>query len=274
MIARVVVRGTPTRRNSALGKSRTLLLEALRRLNRSETAGLKFLITPGGFVRHEFPSEWSEPTGWNSRPADFAKLIAYAEPILGRVLTRQVCRAAAAKVDVVTLGVDLGEPPEPHAELVAVYDLRSGRVHWTGKSYPTAAQEASLVRAPMLRQHLIRTNGERVLVLGCHDLNMFSGRSWSNQARGGARRRCCRTMRRLAKAFRPTVVLQHAHSTDSPNIWRTAWAGLRAELPTVVVWASGIDYSRPHGRRRGSLPAVLAATAGAGHSIDIVVNAG
>jgi hypothetical protein len=78
-------------------------------------------------------------------------------------------------------------------------------------------------------------------------------------------------MRHLARAFRPTVVLQHPHSTDSPNIWRTAWAGLHRELPGVMAWASGIGYYRRDGARRGSLREVLAATAGHGHSIDVVL---
>lgn len=64
----------------------------------------------------------------------------------------------------------------------------------------------------------------------------------SNQTPHDNRRRRCSAMRKLVKAFRPSLVLHHPHNTDSPNIWRTAWGGVRSDLPCVRAWASGIRY--------------------------------
>ena len=53
-------------------------------------------------------------------------------------------------------------------------------------------------------------------------------------------------MRDLARDFKPTVILHHPHSTDSPRIWRAAWSGARDFLPESDpprhVWASAIGY--------------------------------
>jgi hypothetical protein len=267
-IARVAVRGDPTE-----GDPEALLVEALTDEDKwPRERSVKFLLTPGGFVCGEFPRHWSGHVGWDSSVTDVAKLIDHARPVLKRALTPRVRRAALGKVEVLTIGIDLSSDDEgPHAELVAVCDLKKRLVAWTGKSYPVASQERSLVQVTDLRTHLVTVADERVLVLGCHDLNMFSERGWSNQSIIGVRRHRCNEMRHLARAFRPTVVLQHPHSTDSPNIWRTAWAGLHRELPGVMAWASGIGYYRRDGARRGSLREVLAATAGHGHSIDVVL---
>jgi len=84
--------------------------------------------------------------------------------------------------------------------------------------------------------------GERVLILGCHDLNMFSARAIANQRPDGARRQRCDLMAGLVRHFKPTVVLQHPHSTDTPNIWRMPWACLARDYPSVRCYASGIGY--------------------------------
>jgi hypothetical protein len=130
-------------------------------------------------------------------------------------------------------------------------------------------QEGSLVQVTQLDTHLQHLAGERVLVLGCHDLNMFSPRGKATQRRGGPRSERCAAMRNLARDFRPTVVLHHPHQTDSPNTWRGAWAGLRAALPTVEAWASGITYRHDGGKCRASLAKVLKATQGGSVPLDL-----
>jgi len=81
-------------------------------------------------------------------------------------------------------------------------------------------------------------------------------------------------MKHKVARFKPTVVLQHPHSTDTPNIWRMPWLSLARDVPTVRVWASGIAYYNDHGEPRAKLGKVLALTKSAGNDVrDIVVDA-
>ncbi len=222
-----------------------------------------------GFVRGRFPSRWQG--GVDSRPDDLEALLKDAEKVLRRTLTRRVRKAANGKVDVLTVGIDLlnGGGGE-QAQLVAACELATGQVFWTGK-YPTSDEERDLVQVVDLETPPVKVAGEGILVLGCHDLKMFSPRSRASQVRGSARWRRCGAMRRPAREFRPTVVLQHPHSADSPAIWRTAWAGVARKLPGVKAWASGIAYFGWGGSPRGRLHKVLAATWGGAPTVDFVV---
>lgn len=266
-IARLVVKGSAG--DPAHGEA--MLLDVLRN---KWPAGqrVKFLITPGGFVVGTFPNTVLDEVGWGSRPADFRLLRKHAEAVLRKTVTARVTRAALTKADAITVGVDLwSENGTQSAELVAVLTPADRRVRWTGKSYPTSGQASSLFQVVDLKTHLIRVAGVRALVLGCHDLNMFSRRGRANQTEGGDRRRRCNEMRRLAKAFRPTVVLQHPHSTDSARIWGTAWGGLVRDLPSVTDYASAIAYCSWNGRPRTSLERVLEGTQKGG-CVDLVAS--
>ena len=173
---------------------------------------------------------------------------------MDEVLTPQVLDAARGGTDFLTLGVDLNDKSGkrkmdrkargPHAELVAIVDVKRGeKVRWTGKSYPVRWQERSLVQEAELSSHLFRCGAERVLVLGCHHLNMFNKRAKSKMSPGSHRHRRSEEMKALAREFSPTMILHHPHSTDSPRIWSTAWSGAREFLPQNEgdehVWASG-----------------------------------
>ncbi len=240
----------------------------------------KFLVTPGGFVWGHFPRGGLSPGGWESRDSDLPRLASVAEAQARKQALRSpVLRAARDRVRTITLGVDLGEAgaDQPHAELVGVYDVQKDTfVRWTGKSYPTRFQERSLVQVTNLGSHLVKIHSERVLILGCHDLNMFSGRAWANQKPGSSRRVRCAEMRKLAAEFQPTVVLHHPHSTDSSRIWSIAWGGVKKREKRVRAWASGIYYHNGGGGKpRTSLESVLRATAsGDPHVIDVVVPKG
>ena len=234
---------------------------------------LKFLITPGGFVVGDFPTSWSGGIGWNSKTTDLKDLKKHASPTLSRTVTNRVLKAAAGKVDVLTIGIDLYSDERQeryeHAELVAIYEIASRRVFWTGKSYPTIGQERDLVQVVDLRTHLQRLAGERVLVLGCHDLNMFRPRARARQKSRGVRRQRCVRMRKIVHRFKPTIVLHHPHGTDSPNIWRTAWGGLTREQQHLQAWASGIGYYNIWGDPiRASLKKVRAGTQGGSKVLD------
>ncbi|MFO0554339.1 MAG: hypothetical protein U0271_38515 [Polyangiaceae bacterium] len=265
-IARVVVRGAPPPSPRAAGE---LLLEAFEKWPVEGTA--KFTITPGGFVCGNFPSRWSGGLGWHSSEKDLVALERAATPVIHECVNKRVLAAAAVRTRALTIGVDLSSAAQ-HAELVAVIDCKSGKiVRWTGKSYPTGDQEGLLVQVADLRSHLLEFAGERVLLLGCHDLNMFSARARANQSPEGFRRQRCDAMARLTARFKPTIVLQHPHSTDTPNIWRMPWACVERDYPTVRAYASGVAYLSTNAKPRRPLHAVLSATRSETGVVDIVV---
>ena len=260
-IGRIVVHGGPNRPQRSE--------QTLFRVLTAWPAGLhlKFLITPGGFASFPFRQELKVSLGWKSSPADLGVIQPDLE--LKTILTERVLQAASGKVDVITMGVDLGSSSRS-AELVAIHEVETARTRWTGKSYPTAGQERTLMQVSDLESHLINVADERVLVLGCNDLNMFSPRGWENQNKRGIRRTRCREMRRLASRFQPTIVLHHPHRTDSPNIWSSSWGVLRKQR-TVEAWASAIGYHRGDQPPRAPLSNVLAATSGGLPSVAFVV---
>lgn len=270
-VLRVVVRGRTPEDPSA---EERLLLDVFGKLWPPGIRA-KFVVTPGGFVHGTLPSKWGGRTGWDTAAADIRSLLDDAERQLARVVTPGVLRAAVGKAEVLTVGIDLfTDLREAHAELVAVYDVtKAAIVRWTGKSYPVENQARELVHVVDLDTHLLRIAGERVLVLGCHDLNMFSPRGYANQSPNGPRRARCKEMRAKTEHFRPTVVLQHPHSTDTPNIWRLPWLSLAKQVPSIHTWASGVGYYRGNGRPRAPLERVLAQTKSGDSVQDVVVRA-
>ena len=274
-IVRVVVDGCPSlkREETNFTRARNMLLRVF---SDSRWPGnALFAVTPGGFVKAPFPDDWKGKRGWDSRAEDFRALVSHMWTAVAEVLTPQVLDAARGRADFLTLGVDLndrsgkgkmeGKARETHAELVAIVDVERGEtVHWTGKSYPVSWQDSTLVQEADVASHLFQCRTERVLVLGCHDLNMFSPRAKANMSAGSRRHRRSRQMRKLTREFWPTMILHHPHSTDSPRVWSTAWSGAREFLPrrrgARHVWVSGIAHYRHGGKRRGALSDVLGAT--------------
>ena len=274
-IVRIVVKGCPSARSRGTNvlQARDMLLHAF--ADDRWPGNAMFMVTPGGFIVASFPDRWEGARGWASHTRDFQALVPHARKAVDRVLTPEVLDAARGRANFLTLGVDLNDrsgkrkmdrkPGETHAELVAIVDVERGEpVHWTGKSYPVAWQERTLVQETDLESHLFRCGKERVLVLGCHDLTMFSARAWANMKTGSPRHGRSRRMRELAQDFRPTIILHHPHSTDMPQIWATAWSGAREFLPEKHggrhIWASGIGYYSGDGKPRGQLRDVLRAT--------------
>ena len=256
-VVRIVVKGCPSSGSAEnnVSNARYMLLEAFS--NERWPGRAMFAITPGGFIEGRLPKHWKGKRGWSSRPKDFKCLIRHAEALVRAVLTRKVLHAAGEQTAYLTLGVDLNDwsgrrkmdrqARGIHAELVAIVDVKKGKpVQWTGKSYPVTWQERTLVQETNLNSHLFETGDESVLVLGCHDLNMFSPRSIANLRPGSFKHERSKRMRKLAMRFRPTMILHHPHSTDMPEIWRVAWTGARQLLPGKAhgshVWASAIAF--------------------------------
>ena len=234
-------------------------------------------ITPGGFIRAPFPDGYDQDggaRGWGSDD-DFERLTPAASKAVERVIAdRPLMTRLRGRTRLLTLGVDLIGGTNTRAELVAVFDTeKEAVVQWTGKSYPAGSvEERHLVQAP-LENHLLDSEGTPILILGCHDLNLFSERARANQAVGSVRRRRCDAMRKLAKEFKPVAVLQHPHTTDSPKIWSVAWAGVRRHVPTAETLASGIAYCRQGnaGPPRAPIETVMEQTAWGAEIGDVVV---
>lgn len=238
-----------------------------------------FAVTPGGFIQGRMP-EYGGLRSWATRPADFRSLIPTAEEAVCQVISADILTRLATRSRFLTLGVDLvaegqsktGGGSGTRAELVGVVDLDQGAViRWTGKSYPRPRQEERvLVQEPCLESHLLCVAGQRVLLLGCHDLNMFQGRAQHNAK--NARKKRWEKMLDLARRFNPTMVLHHPHQTDSPTTWQQGWIGLRKCLGFDGPYASGISYFPYSLKARHPLEAVLQATKSSDDVIDIRVN--
>lgn len=284
-IVRIVVNGRPWEKPGRVNfaKARGMLRQALKSKCWPSKPPL-FAVTPGGFIQARMP-EYSGEQGWNSRHRDFQNLIAAAEEAAEKVVTADIKRELRPRVQFLTLGVDLVLPGQAkgtegidtHAELVAVIDLSTGRIcKWTGKSYPTPAQEHTLVHEAKLKSHLWRYKGQRVLILGCHDLNVFNNRSRAN-ARNPSRVERWEKLDELARQFKPTLVLHHPHQTDTWEIWQGGWSGVRQHLDSVRTYASGIAYFRWDSKSclplkpRRSFDGVLQRTK-CGDVVDICVN--
>ena len=209
-IARVVVEGRPFAKPGGenFRRARRMLLRAF--ADNHWPGKALFAVMPGRFVKAPFPDDWEGKRGWSSRPKDFMALLGHAREAVDEILTPEVLDAVRGRAQFLTLGVDLNdrsgkwkmdkEAQGTHAELVAIVDVERGEAaRWTGKSYPVSSQERTLVQEADLESHFFRFGDERVLVLGCHDLNMFSARSKANLKAGSERYRRSKRMRRLAK---------------------------------------------------------------------------
>lgn len=237
-----------------------------------------FAVTPGGFIQARMPEEYDGRRSWASRTDDFRSLIPAAEEAVWKVIDDDIRAKLATRARFLTVGVDLvprGQSKtaggsDTRAELVGVVDLDEGVVvRWTGKSYPVPGQEERvLVQEPCLESHLLSVAGQRVLLLGCHDLNMFSARA--RAVAKNERQRRWQDMDSHARHFKPTMVLHHPHQTDA-STWRPGWSGLQCSLGFDGPYASGIAYF-PHSRKaRRPLKAVLGETK-SDDVVDICVN--
>lgn len=198
----------------------------------------RYFMTPGGFI--------TIPWKFNS----FIEAVKEAENWAERLL-----KGIDLNADFITVGIDSYSSKslrKPHVELVGV---RGDEWHFTGKIYPTVEQQKGLLRSD-IDSHFIEFE-DRIMVLGCHDLNIFNPRSIKTAK--GWRKEINEKFRENAKKFKPEVVLHHPHHTDSFRIWLAAWRNLERELESVKHYASSSVYFR-EGGERSELNEVLRAT--------------
>lgn len=255
-----IIRLVVTHEDADLPYGQEVLDEALDQISDKKS----IVVTPGGLIHIQLRDLQISDVSWQSNPADCRKLFqATSDVILGKLLTSKLVERLRQRVGILTIGVDIYEPRVdfPIAELVVVYDAQSNSIQAiTGKSYPTTFEESRLFLIKDYQSHFMNLLGVKTLVLGCHDLNIFNPRSASNRSANSHRAVIAEKMATLCKTEMPGIVIQHPHSTDTPNIWRNAWLGVRQQLPFARSYCSGIRYVNPLGKPRGTLQAVLEST--------------
>ena len=225
----------------------------------------EFILTPGGFLTFDFPEGLQYDL-------DIAKAekqsISLLQKEANSVITSffenldpTMFKELNETADYFTIGIDGRNPTNTqHIELVAVYDLRMEEViSWTGKFYPTERQKRELIKINDLDTHFIELNNQRIVILGCHDLNVFSPRGQASANPDGWKKQLADRFKIQCKKFKPDIILQHPHTTDTPNIWNLAWRTVEKELHYVKHFASGIKYYNKKGVR-GDVDKVLEKT--------------
>ena len=296
-VVRIAVCGSTYREGELDNRedARAMLLDAFTSKQWPEARAM-IAVTPGGFVRTRLPQDYDGARGWESKKRDLRKLIPHAEAAVKAVMRGEVIKEARKRTRFVTLGVDLnldrhkeeriGEshycrPSCPrghtHAELVAVLETASGKVvRWTGKSYPVDEQQHTLIHVKDLRSHLVAIGSDRLLVLGCHDLNLLINRGPKSKHGVTPKQARRQRMQALVREFEPTMILHHPHSTYSQRIWSSAWSAGRSMLRTARISTSGIAFCGNPKPEHGwqpwqTLEATLSATAWGCGIVDVVV---
>lgn len=247
LVARLTLSTAPPA-SPALGWPRKRLYRATERLAIQLPLATQALVltTCGGF--YHFP--WPEKFEWsgNLYPSanDRNALEQAAEVQLWQLLTPDLLSQLSALTHFVSIGADsytcLPDGRQYCCELVAVLNLHTHEVRWTGKYYPTGPwQMRWLYRCPELDSHFLSLRRHRTLVLGCHDLNLFSPRGMAVESPDGTRAKWRAAFLAEARKFAPSLVLHHPHTTQSPRVWLQAIHQLQRELPTVNQFVSGLN---------------------------------
>ena len=236
MIGRIVCHGgVPGHDHKAARKAITSSVSALK---------TPVVMTPGGFVH--FDMDYNGTKGWHAESADFYDVAEAARKFMeSKLLTPGTKSKIEAHSLTVTIGIDAFCNGKKIAELVLVRS-KDG-THPTGKSFPRTDEENELVLAPV-GTHYIRVNGVKTVVLGCHDLNVWSGRSAANTSTTSNRYHRRMHMKERAVGWKPQMVLHHPHATDTDKTWAAGWGGVKRELAPLR-YASGLGYYNEYGRK-------------------------
>jgi hypothetical protein len=273
-LARIVISG---KWSGKVNDSRKLLTEVSEKWPIGKR--VQCLITCGAFLNFDWPDDINYIKN-NILPEqkilDF--LFSSAEKQCKLLLDEKLRDNLLKHSDYITIGIDSykekisfssAQIKKPHIELVALIDLKSNKYYWTGKSYPTKGQEDGLIRTPDISSHFFELPIGKIMVLGCHDLNVFNNRG-AAATKTAWRKKVRSDFYETAKKEKPTVVLHHPHTTDTFRIWSAAWSELLNSVPSVKRYISAGRFYRDGGAR-GDIYKVLNNTK-LGDTIDIIVN--
>jgi hypothetical protein len=273
---------------SSIQERITFAIDCLKKACIEISKPVTVLQTPGGFL-FDCQDLSTVQTGANSKISYFNIVIDKSEQFMRNFLTEDLIQMISLKTDFVTFGVDIFHYVseyacdynmrrkckgfEKHAELVGTFDTKIQKfIGWTGKSYPVSLQVNTLLYCNKLDSHFQYFGQTPVLVLGCHDLNIFSPRSRKSSREGTYKGKIIFFMQKKCDEFKPEVILHHPHSTDSLHIWSTAWSGVPKYIPSVKTYSSGIHYENVNGgAQRQPLERVLTTNA-LGYITNTVIN--
>lgn len=252
-IARIVIDGVWSRKSKDAVKLLNEIYDVWDGDNEIRNFRTHFLMTCGGFLEFEWPDHVTRNLVgdfWSPTSGALSALFSAAETTLRKVLTHKLLARLAKLTNYLTIGVDSSKElvsttknyiNVPHVELVSLVNTQTGKFIWTGKSYPTNAQQSGLVRIQDLETHFIcLPDVGNAMVLGCHDLNVFNNRNLVHT--GLSRKTLKNDFRQLSKIKKPVAILHHPHTTPSSRTWASAWGWVRAELPSVKWYASAGRY--------------------------------
>jgi len=114
----------------------------------------------------------------------------------------------------------------------------------------------------------------KVLVLGCHDLKMFSNRGRTSAGRvkeNTWRKTVHKEIDQLIAREKPVIILQHPHTTDRYGSWYAEWNEISSRCPSDVSYISAGLYHNYGKPCRSSLTDVRKYTR-RGPSLDFIVH--
>jgi len=204
---------------------------------------ITYFHTCGGFLildLNNFSENWHETVKIIKSLSGIKKVINNFASI------SDYCKYASFGIDIYDTKSDY------HLESVVLLETaRSEIIAITGKSHPTQYQKRWLIKAP-LESHFVKNKFDKLLILGCHDLNMFSPRAIANVKMGSDSFERLKKMNCLVDNFKPTTILQHPHTTDSIKIWNISWNYLRSKFYNISYSGAG-KYYNPDGKQRSEL---------------------
>lgn len=231
-----------------------------------------FIVTYGGFLEFKIPFTFNSLN--EAEEKYLPKIYEVAEKeinIFFENINKDLYKKLSNISPYITIGIDGLNKDYYKVELVAIFDFKKNKVvHWTGKSYPTEQEKNYLIKINDLNSHFIEINKQKILILGCHDLNIYSPRGIAKITEKNFKYNISLELRNSAKNFQPDIVIQHPHYTDSHNIWFSSWNNLVKELQ-VDTFVSGINYYNLNGKQRVSIDKVLEKTK-SGHIDDYINN--
>ncbi len=228
-----------------------------------------YLVTPGGFIHFKWSDKFidvikDQKESQKTIPT-LKKLADETIQKLWNTLPKKTKQKLQLSVKFITFGIDSNNRDEFNnviqcIQFVALFDTAKSKViHWTGKSYPTTYdQKCRLVEIEDLKSHFVKVNKETICLLGCHDLKIFSPRA--KAIAGELRQRKIKEFDKLMQQFKPNLIIQHPHSTDTYLIWNTEWKTVEKKYPFVKEYVSGIRHDNGGREKRGTIKSVLEKT--------------
>ena len=232
-----------------------------------------YLITPGGFLSFKWPI-LDEKNPKSFVEIEVLKKIAFDTIMnfwcsLKKGTKENICK----HVKYITFSIDSENSIDSKifgcVQLVALFSTSKMKIiHITGKSYSTAGDIRNrIVEETNLDSHFVQVGSENICILGCHDLKMFSPRSKSLAKHKKAK--TISKMNSLLRRYKPSLILQHPHNTDTWEIWNTEWKSITRTHSFIKDYASAIRYYNGGSKKRKTLKDVLNRTASA-YILDVI----